>query len=137
MRWKSKDSQYKSGEIRSHDCFMFFPTLIDGEWVWLENVKYVERFYRWQGQKGWDYLYLRKKDPFEITIIVNGKEKIWKKDTISYEELVELDFKKKGFVYSSTFYHGPDSNREGILGINQTVDVKDEMKFSIMDTSNA
>jgi hypothetical protein len=74
----------------------------------------------------------------EFTIIVNTREKKWPKETISYEEVVELAYPghpvDPNIVYTVNYKKGHD---EGSLTKGKSVEVKDGMIFNVTPTNKS
>lgn len=82
---------------------------------------------------------LKKKH--EITIFINGEEKIVKKEKISYEEIIILAFgeykESEDTIYTITYFRGKNENANGVLVKGQEVMVKKEMKFNVSKTNRS
>lgn len=82
---------------------------------------------------------LKKKH--EITIFINGEEKIVKKEKISYEEIIILAFgeykESEATTYTITYFRGKNENANGVLLKGQEVMVKKEMKFNVSKTNRS
>ena len=77
----------------------------------------------------------------EFTIIVNAREKQWFQDKISYEQIVVLAF---GFVenntsilYSVIYKKGDNSKPEGVMVEGDEMEVKNDMRFNVTQTSRS
>jgi len=77
----------------------------------------------------------------EITIIVNGREKIVTKKELLFGELVALAFDNppsgENIVFTITFRRGHSNKPEGILTEGETVKVKDGMIFNVTATDKS
>jgi hypothetical protein len=77
----------------------------------------------------------------EVLIIVNTREKKWKKPDISYEEVVILAFgsysQDPNVIYTVTYSKGSDKKREGSLVRGQYVIVKQRMIFNVSQTNKS
>lgn len=75
----------------------------------------------------------------EVTIIVNGREKVVPKDELSFEEIVGLANLPTGenFTYTVTYRRGPDPRPEGSLVAGQTIKVKNGMIFNATATDKS
>jgi len=77
----------------------------------------------------------------QITIIVNGREKPWTKDEISYEQVVALAAlplppgQNPGFTV--TYVNGHGNKPEGTLTPGHSVKVKDGMIFNVTATNQS
>lgn len=73
-----------------------------------------------------------------MTIIVNGKEKHWDKERISYDEVVKLSGEPPAPGpdpgYTVTFFDGPHEKPEGSLVPGQSVKVKNGEVFVVTPT---
>lgn len=80
-------------------------------------------------------------NPKPITLIVNGREKHWPKNTISFEEVVRLAFdtyvENDTTVYTVTYKRGPKHNPEGSMVKGEFVYVKDKMIFNVTATNKS
>lgn len=81
------------------------------------------------------------KNKHEITIFVNGEEKIVKKDKISYEEVIELAFGRyddNGNInYSVIYFKGNNDKPNGFLLKGQEVVVKKGMRINVTRTNKS
>jgi len=74
----------------------------------------------------------------EVTIVVNGKEKHWDKERITYDELVKLSGEPlppgpdAGFTI--TYFNGPHEKPEGSVEPGHSVKVKEGMVFVVTPT---
>jgi len=82
-----------------------------------------------------------KGKPHEIMIIVNGREKSWSKETISFKEVVELAFgtysEDSGKCYTVTYSRGQDHKPDGSMIDGQEVRVKSKMVFNVTATDKS
>ena len=76
-----------------------------------------------------------------ITIIVNGREKPWLEEKISFEEVVKLAFENyidsNTTVYTVTYKKGPPENPEGSMVKGDKVFVKNKMIFNVTATNKS
>lgn len=81
------------------------------------------------------------KNKHEITIFVNGEEKIVKKEKISYEEVIKLAFgyyeSSEGTTYTITYFRGENHKPNGVLVKGQEIMVKKGMKFNVTKTNRS
>lgn len=76
----------------------------------------------------------------EVTIIVNGREKQFPKEEISFAEVVALAFDTQpsnDTLYTVTYKRGHGSKPEGTLVEGQSVKVKDGMIFNVTATNKS
>jgi hypothetical protein len=77
----------------------------------------------------------------EVTLIVNGREKLWKEKNISYAQVVKLAFddyqEVENRVYTVTYKKGPDQNPQGSMVKGDTVIVKNKMIFNVTPTDKS
>lgn len=75
----------------------------------------------------------------EVTIIVNGREKQYPKEEISFAEVVALAFENpsKDTMYTVTYKKGHGNKPEGTLVEGQSVKVKDGMIFNVTATNKS
>lgn len=77
----------------------------------------------------------------EFTIIVNGREKVWREKKISFRQVVELAFgtyeDNPDVSYTVTYSKGPEPKPEGRLVDGQNVNVKDRMIFNVKRTNKS
>jgi Multiubiquitin len=77
----------------------------------------------------------------EVTIIVNGKEKHWSAERISYDQLVKLSGEPlppgpdPGFTI--TYFDGPHDKPEGSVTEGHSVKVKNHMVFNVTPTNRS
>lgn len=83
----------------------------------------------------------KSKNKHEITIFVNGEEKIVKKDKISYEEVVELAFEhyedNESINYTIVYFKGNNNKPNGFLLKGQAVMVKKGMRINVTRTNKS
>ena len=76
-----------------------------------------------------------------ITLIVNGRPKLWAEKIISFEEVVVLAFGKydpnPDKVYTVTYDRGPHENPDGTMVKGGKVYVKDKMIFNATATDKS
>jgi hypothetical protein len=76
-----------------------------------------------------------------MQIILNGVPKQVDATSLSYEDLVEMEFgaKMRNYVYSLVYSTKPrgDSRRSGTITPGQTLELEEDIRISICDTSNA
>ena len=81
------------------------------------------------------------KNKHEITILVNGEEKIVKKERISYEEAIILAYgsydSSEGVTYTVTYYKGQSHHPNGVLVEGQSVMVKKGMRINVTKTNRS
>ena len=77
----------------------------------------------------------------EFHLIVNGRERIWKKREIGFREVVELAFAtytdKVTMVYTVAYEDGPKENPEGSMVRGSVVFVKNKMIFHVTATDKS
>lgn len=75
----------------------------------------------------------------EAKIIVNGREKEWKEQKISFEQVVTLAFGSvdPNTTYTVTYKKGPEARPEGTLVKGQSVPVKTGMIFNVTATNKS
>jgi hypothetical protein len=78
---------------------------------------------------------------YKITLIVNGRPKIWIEKTISFEQVVVLAFgtydPNPSKIYTVTYDKGPHQNHEGSMVKGDSVFVKDKMIFNATATDKS
>ena len=83
----------------------------------------------------------KSKNKHEITIFVNGEEKIVKKDKISYEEVIELAFEHyeddESINYTIVYFKGNNNKPNGFLLKGQAVMVKKGMRINVTRTNKS
>lgn len=82
-----------------------------------------------------------KKEITEFIIIVNGREKQWNQKTISFKQVVELQFgnyqENPNTVYTVTYAKGPHQNPEGSMVKGDKVFVTNKMVFNVTATNKS
>jgi hypothetical protein len=77
----------------------------------------------------------------DVKIIVNAREKEWKKKKISFDEVVKLAYPTppagQCIVYTVTYHNGPRHHPEGTLTENHKVKVKNGMVFNVQYTDKS
>lgn len=76
----------------------------------------------------------------EVTIIVNGREKQFPKEEISFAEVVALAFDtphSPDTMYTVSYRRGHGNKPEGTLVEGQSVKVKDGMIFNVTATNKS
>ncbi|RYG46385.1 MAG: hypothetical protein EOO01_16265 [Chitinophagaceae bacterium] len=77
----------------------------------------------------------------DITLIVNAREKMWNKRTITFEEVVFLQYgptdPNPQITYSVLYKNGPRQNPEGMMTEGETLFVKDKMNFHVSKTNQS
>lgn len=77
----------------------------------------------------------------EYKIIVNAREKIWKKRKISFDEVVILAFgaisPNPNVVYTVTYKKGHGNKPEGTMDRGEEVKVKKGMIFNVTQTDKS
>ena len=80
-------------------------------------------------------------DNKELTIIVNGRQKVVTDKEISFAEIVALAFDNPptgpNIVFTVTFRRGHGNKPEGTLAEGETVKVKDGMIFNVTATDKS
>lgn len=76
----------------------------------------------------------------EVTIIVNGREKLVPKEELSFDEIVALAFDNppggQNVIFTITYRRG-HGNKEGSLIQGETVKIKDGMIFNVTATNKS
>jgi hypothetical protein len=87
-----------------------------------------------------EHFYSKDKD-FKITLIVNGRPKLWNEKTITFEQVVISAFgtydPNPAKVYTVTYDKGPHENHEGSMVKGDKVFVKDKMIFNVTATDKS
>jgi len=87
-----------------------------------------------------EHFYSKDKD-YKITLIVNGRPKLWIEKTIKFEQVVVLAFgtydPNPSKVYTVTYDKGPHQNPEGSMVKGDKVLVKDKMIFNVTATDKS
>lgn len=77
----------------------------------------------------------------KVILFVNAVEKPWHKKKITFNEVVILEYgsvdPNPDIVYSVTYKNGPNENPEGIMNENETLFVKNKMKFYVSRTNKS
>jgi len=75
----------------------------------------------------------------EVTIIVNGREKLWSEKKISYIQVVELAFSPvdPNATYTVTYKKGVEPKHEGSLVKGESVPIKSGMIFNVTATNKS
>jgi len=77
----------------------------------------------------------------DITIVVNGTQKIVQKDDFTFDEIVKLAFENPPYgentLFSVTYRRGHGNKPEGILAPGESVKVKDGMIFDVTATDKS
>ncbi len=77
----------------------------------------------------------------DVTIIVNGEQKVVPKDEITYEEVATLAFpdfaNHPERTYAITYERGQGNKPQGILSPGDSVKVKDGMIFHVRITGQS
>jgi hypothetical protein len=77
----------------------------------------------------------------QVTIIVNGKDKHWSEERISYDQVVKLSGEPlptgpdPGFTV--TYFDGPHDKPDGSLTEGHSVKVKNHMVFNVTPTNRS
>ncbi len=85
--------------------------------------------------------FFSKEKPTQVVIIVNGREKPWQENEISFEQVVILAFgtivENPNTIYTVTYKGGPDSNQQGTMVKGDKVCVKNKMIFNVTATDKS
>jgi hypothetical protein len=77
----------------------------------------------------------------QVTIIVNGREKVVAEKEMSFAEIVALAFENPqtgpNIVYTITYRRGHGNKPEGTLVEGETVKIKDGMIFNVTATDKS
>lgn len=77
----------------------------------------------------------------EVSLVVNGTPRPWTKKTITYVEVVKLDFPDPGDLtktaYTVTYAKGEDKKPKGTMVYNDEIHVKDGMSFDVAPTDQS
>lgn len=77
----------------------------------------------------------------DVTIVVNGTQKIVQKDDFTFDEIVTLAFENPPYgentLFSVTYRRGHGNKPEGILAAGESVKVKDGMIFDVTATDKS
>ena len=78
---------------------------------------------------------------YKITLIVNGRPKLWTEKSITFEQVVVLAYgtydPNPDKVYTVTYDKGPHENPEGSMVKGDKVFVKDKMIFNAASTDKS
>lgn len=87
-----------------------------------------------------EHFYSKDRD-FKITLIVNGRPKLWTEKTITFEQVIVLAFgtydPNPAKVYTDIYDKGPHENPEGSMVKGDKVFVKDKMIFNVTATDKS
>lgn len=87
-----------------------------------------------------EHFYSKGKE-FEITLVVNGRAKLWIEKTIKFEQVIVLAFgiydPNPNRVYTVTYDKGPHENPEGGMVKGDSVFVKNKMIFNATATDKS
>lgn len=87
-----------------------------------------------------EHFYSKSKN-FSISLIVNGRPKVWTEKTITFEQVVLLAFgsydPNPAKIYTVTYDRGPRQNEEGSMVKGDKVFVKDKMIFNVTATDKS
>jgi hypothetical protein len=79
--------------------------------------------------------------PKDITIIVNGRQKLVTKKELLFEEIVALAFETPSTggntIFTVTYRKGEGNKPEGTLTTGHTIKVKDGMVFNVTSTDKS
>lgn len=84
--------------------------------------------------------FVSKPKPVDFVIIVNGREKEWKKQQISFEEVVSLAFPNVNYessAYTVMYSAGAKQNLKGSMVKGDTVFVTNKMNFNVTATNRS
>lgn len=85
--------------------------------------------------------FISKAPDKDFVIIVNGREKIWNENQITFEQVVELAFGRfentVNRVYTVTYSRGKEPKPEGTMIKGSKVDVKNKMVFNVTATDKS
>lgn len=77
----------------------------------------------------------------EIIILVNTREKVWTKKSITFDEVVVLAFSSistdPNISYTVTFKKGDNEKPEGIMVKGDEIKVKKGMRFNVTQTNRS
>lgn len=77
----------------------------------------------------------------DITIVVNGTQKIVQKGDLTFDEIVKLAFETPPYaentLFSVTYRKGHGDKPEGMLAPGESVKVKDGMIFDVTATDKS
>jgi hypothetical protein len=78
--------------------------------------------------------------PVHFVLIVNGREREWKKRKISFEEVVSLAFPNVNYdstAYTVTYSGGPKQNPKGSMVKGDIVFIANKMNFNVTATTRS
>ncbi len=82
-----------------------------------------------------------KHEKHDLKIYVESQEYDWDKSTITYAEVVTLEFptypQNPQITYSVKYTHGPAKNPSGVLPPRAEIEVKNGMRFRVTDTGES
>jgi hypothetical protein len=85
--------------------------------------------------------FVTKKRVIDFSIIINGRIKAWKEETISFDQAVILAFGKMDQsltrAYTITYSRGSESKQEGIMVKGNEIRVKEKMIFNVTTTDKS
>lgn len=85
--------------------------------------------------------FFSKEKPVKIALIVNGREKQWEQETISFEQVVALAFgnyvENSNTSFTVTYKNGPERNPQGSMVKGDIVFVKNKMIFNVTATDKS
>ena len=117
------------------DCELFLS--IAGPW---EDEKIEDDTKVDLARPGIEHFY-SKELPVCINIIVNGREKVWNKRTITFQEVVVLAFNAYNdgarTCYTVTYKGGPKENPKGTMVFGDAVFVQNKMIFNVTATDKS
>lgn len=88
-----------------------------------------------------EHFHIGPREKKEITIIVNGRQKVVTKKHLSFDEIVALAFDLvpigPNILFTITYRHGPHPNSEGTLTEGGSVKIQDGMVFNVTATDKS
>jgi hypothetical protein len=84
--------------------------------------------------------FISKEKPFRFVIFMNGREREWQKQKITYEEVVKLVFPNVSLETSALtveYSNGPKQNPKGTMSKGDVVFVTNKMNFNVDETGNS
>jgi hypothetical protein len=85
--------------------------------------------------------FISKKRAIDLNIVINGRMKAWKDETISFDQVVILAFGKmeqsQTRAYTITYSRGAESKPEGIMVKGNEIRVKEKMIFNVTATDKS
>ncbi|RZJ56015.1 MAG: hypothetical protein EOO44_01100 [Flavobacterium sp.] len=115
------------------EVYLRIPQPFDDELITAGNLVDLAR-------PGVEHFYSKDK-PFEVGIIVNGREKTWNHKTISFQQVVMLAFNTDDHnmsrAYTVTYTRGLEPKPEGSMIKGSVVNVKDKMIFNVTATDKS